>query len=215
MIQKIKPIAALALALLASVSGAQTPDPTPKPMPEITGVQLSLYSGFMTFMERTNPDKKDFVFRFRAAIQAPEKITIFSRIDYTRTQDGGDLADINTFRSIESQLGLRKDVAPGLSLTAFGGVTWNQDDKFEPADARLWTAAVGLRYELAGRFSVTAAAGHHGPVGGSAFLGAVSYRIRYGAAWFGDIAVPLDATRFNVRPYTIKAGVMVLLKGRD
>lgn len=175
-------------------------------------IELNLWGGAMQFAERGQPDKRDFVYRLSLSIPAPNGITAGARVDYTRTQDGGDLFDIETFRSVEAYLGGRKDVARNLSVSAFSGVSWDRDKDFDPADARLWTAAVGLRYAVPGRGYVLAAAGHHGPVGGSAFLGSVVYELSSSTNWFFDIAVPLDADRFKLRPYTVKAGVAARLK---
>ena len=176
-------------------------------------VQLTLHGGAMQFAERGKPDKRDFVYRLTLNVPAPAGMTVFARADYTRTQDGGDLLDVKTFRSVEALLGAKKDLGSGFAATAFSGVTWNRDDKVNPADPRLWTAAAGLRYTVPGRGYVVAAAGHHGPVGGRAFLGSVVYEINSGASWFADVAIPLDAERFAARPYTLKAGISARLKG--
>ncbi len=167
----------------------------------------------MQFAERGVPDKRDFVYRLTVTVPAPSRVTLFGRADYTRTQDGGDLLDPKTFRSIEAFVGGRKDVGAGFAVTAFSGVSWDKDSKVQPSDPRLWTAAAGVRYSVQGRGYVIAAAGHHGPVGGSAFLGSIVYEINSGASWFGDVAIPLDASRFAKRPYTIKAGISARLKG--
>lgn len=195
------------LALLPALALAQD---QPKPS---APVEISLYGGAMQFAERGQPDKRDFVYRLTLTVPAPSGITLFGRADYTRTQDGGDLIDPKTFRSIEALAGGRKDIIPNLSVMAFAGVTWNRDDHYEPVDPRLWTGAAGLRYSVPGRGYVVASAGHHGPVGGSAFLGSIVYEISAGASWFGDVAVPLDASRFAKRPYTVKAGISARLKG--
>lgn len=194
------------LALLPSLASAQ--DPSPKPASE-----AALYCGAMQFAERGSPDHKDFVCRATLSVPAPSGITLFGRADYTRTQDGGDLLDIKTFRSIEALAGGRKEVAPNLSVIAFSGVTWNRDEKIEPTDPRLWTVAGGMTYLVPKRGRVTAAIGHHGPVGGSAFLGSLDYYINDGASWFGDVAVPLDSSRFAVKPYTVKFGISARIKG--
>lgn len=175
-------------------------------------VQVGLYGGAMQFAERGQPDKRDFVYRLTLNVPAPQKLTLYGRADYTRTQDGGDLLDVKTFRSVEALVGLRRDLGSGFAVTAFSGVTWNRDEKIEPADPRLWTAAAGLRYSVPGRGYLVAAAGHHGPVGGSAFLGSLVVEINAGASWFADVAIPLDAARFAARPYTVKAGISARLK---
>lgn len=59
---------------------------------------------------------------------------------------------------------------------------------------------------------VIAAVGHHGPVGGSAFLGSLVVQLSDGTSWFGDVAIPLSADRFAQRPYTVKAGISARLK---
>lgn len=200
------------LVLLPSLSWAQEP-PTDLPAPTPASVEVNLYAGAMQFAERGQPDKRDFVYRLTVNLPAPSGVTLFARADYTRTQDGGDLLDVKTFRSIEAFAGGRKDIAPNLSALAYSGVSWNRDSSFEPADPRLWTAAAGLRYSVPGRGYVLASAGHHGPVGGAAFLGSIVYEINPGASWFGDVAIPLDASRFAARPYTIKAGISARLKG--
>jgi hypothetical protein len=194
------------IALLPTMATAQ--EPTPSPMP----VEINLHGGAMQFAERGVADKRDFVYRLTLTVPGPSRLILFGRADYTRTQDGGDLLDIKTFRSIEALAGGRGPIATNLEVMAFGGVTWNRDAKVEPTDPRLWTAAAGLKYSVPGRGYVIAAAGHHGPVGGSAFLGSLVYEINSGASWFGDIAIPLDASRFAVRPYTIKAGISARLK---
>lgn len=200
------------LLALAGPASAQDLGPVPTPTPQ-AGVEINLHGGAMQFAERGKPDKRDFVYRLTVKVPVPGEVTLFGRADYTRTQDGGDLLDIKTFRSIEAAVGAEKLIAPGLEVIGLSGVTWNRDDAFEPADPRLWTAAAGLKYTVPGRGYVVAAAGHHGPVGGSAFLGSVVYQINSGASWFGDIAIPLDASRFAIRPYTIKAGISAKLKG--
>lgn len=194
----------LALAL-ASALAQDTPPPAP--------VELTLHGGAMQFMERGQDDKRDFVYRLTLTVPAPSGLTLFARADYTRTQDGGDLLDPNTFRSIEGFAGARKDLGSGFAVTGFGGVTWNRDANIEPTDPRLYTIAAGVRYSVPGRGYVVAAAGHHGPVGGSAFLGSLVYEINSGASWFADVAIPLDASRFSVKPYTVKAGISARLKG--
>lgn len=206
--RKARPVIAplILLALLPSLASAQD-------APKATHSEAALHCGAMQFAERGQPDKRDFVCRLTLSVPAPSGITLFGRADYTRNQDGGDLLDIKTFRSVETFLGGRKDIAPNLSATVFSGVTWDRDSNIQPADPRLWTLAGGLRYTVPGRGYVIAAAGHHGPVGGSAFLGSLVYQVSESASWFGDIAVPLDASRFQARPYTIKAGVSARLKG--
>lgn len=203
-----KGAAIVPLLILALASPAFAQDPAPAPP-----VELTLHGGAMQFAERGIADKRDFVYRLTLTVPAPSGLTLFARADYTRTQDGGDLLDPKTFRSIEGFVGGRKDIGSGFALTAFGGASWNRDSKIEPTDPRLYTAAAGVRFSVPGRGYVIAAAGHHGPVGGSAFLGSIVYEINSGASWFGDIAIPLDASRFAVRPYTIKAGISARLKG--
>lgn len=200
---------ALLLALLSAPAYAQDAMPRPSPTP---GVEINLHGGAMQFAERGSPDKRDFVYRLTVNITAPAKTSLFGRADYTRTQDGGDLLDPKTFKSIEAFVGGRKDVGAGFSPLVFGGVSWNRDGKIEPVDPRLWTAAAGVRFEVPKRGYVIAAAGHHGPVGGSAFLGSIVVQLNEGASWFGDVAIPLDASRFAARPYTIKAGISARLK---
>lgn len=198
---------ALLLALAGVPAFAQDPQPSPT-----AGVEVALHGGAMQFAQRGEPDHRDFVYRLTLTVPAPSGFTLFGRADYTRTQDGGDLLDVKTFRSIEAFAGGRKDIGSGFAVTAFSGVSWNRDNTFEPADPRLWTMAAGVRYSVPGRGYVIAAAGHHGPVGGSAFLGSIVYEINSGASWFGDVAIPLDASRFAARPYTIKAGISARLK---
>lgn len=198
---------ALILALMPAWSTAQEAPQPPQP------VEITLHGGAMQFMERGQPDKKDFVYRVTVTVPAPAQTTVYGRADYTRTQDGGDLFDINTFRSIEALIGARKVIAPQLEATAFSGVSWNADKHYEPADPRLWTVAGGLKYTVKGRGYLVAAVGHHGPVGGSAFLGSAVYDMGSGSSWFGDIAIPLGASRFAEKPYTIKAGFAARLKG--
>jgi len=195
----------LLLCLLPGIAAAQDPAPA-------APVELTLHGGAMQFAERGSADKRDFVYRLTLTVPAPSGLTLFARADYTRTQDGGDLLDPKTFRSIEGFAGGRKDIGSGFALTAFGGASWNRDSKIEPTDPRLYTAAAGVRFSVPGRGYVIAAAGHHGPVGGSAFLGSLVYEINAGASWFGDVAIPLDASRFAARPYTIKAGISARLK---
>jgi hypothetical protein len=194
-------------ALLLFAASATAQDAPPKP-----GVELTLYGGAMQFAERGQADKRDFVYRLTLTVPAPEGLTLFGRADYTRTQDGGDLTDPKTFRSVEGFAGARKDIGSGFAVTGFGGVSWDRDAKIEPTDARLYTVAGGVRYSVPGRGYVIAAAGHHGPVGGSAFLGSIVYEINSGASWFGDVAIPLDASRFAARPYTVKAGISARLR---
>ena len=197
------------LLLLPAFASAQ--DPAPKPQSE-----AALSCGAMRFLERGSPDSEDFVCRLSLAVPAPSGLTLFARADYSRTQSvpaGEELSlDIKTFRSIEGFAGARKDIAPNLAATAFAGVTWNRDRTIEPTDPRLWTVAGGLRYTVPGRGHVVAAAGHHGPVGGTAFLGSVVYDLGENAAWFGDVAVPLGATRFKERPYTVRFGVSARIR---
>ena len=202
----VKTAGLILIALLPTFAMAQEPAPSP------VAAEITLHGGAMQFAERGIADKRDFVYRLTLTVPGPSRLILFGRADYTRTQDGGDLLDVKTFRSIEAFAGGRKDIAPNLAATVFSGVSWNRDEKIQPADPRLWTLAGGLRYSVPGRGYVIAAAGHHGPVGGSAFLGSIVYEINSGASWFGDIAVPLDASRFAVRPYTIKAGISARLK---
>jgi hypothetical protein len=198
------------LCLMPSLASAQDPAPSPRP-------EASLSCGAMRFVERGAPDSEDFVCRASLAVPAPSGLTLFARADYSRTQSvpaGEELSlDIKTFRSIEGFAGARKDIAPNLSATAFAGVTWNRDRTIEPTDPRLWTVAGGLRYTVPGRGHVVAAAGHHGPVGGTAFLGSVVYDLGENAAWYGDVAIPLGASRFALKPYTVRFGVSARLRG--
>lgn len=200
--------AIILLALLPSLATAQESTPSPPPAVEIT-----LHGGAMQTAERGQPDKRDFVYRLSVTVPAPSGLTLFGRADYTRTQDGGDLIDPKTFRSVEGLVGARKDVGAGFAVTAFCGATWNRDAHVEPTDPRLYTAALGFRYSVPGRGYVVAAVGHHGPVGGSALLGSIVYDINAGASWFFDAAVPLDANRFRERPYTVRVGISARLKG--
>lgn len=197
---------ALALLLLPAFASAQT-----QVVPEKTA-EVSLYGGAMQFAERGKEDKRDFVYRLSASLRVPQGVVLFGRVDYTRTQDGGDLLDIKTFRSVEGFAGARKEIAPGFSPLVYAGVSWDRDSKVQPTDPRLWTLAAGFRYDVPGRGYLIASAGHHGPVGGSAFLGSVVVTIRDGVSWFGDVSIPLDASRFAQRPYTIKAGISARLK---
>lgn len=209
--QNSAPLAIL-LLLLPAFASASAQDPAPKPQSE-----AALSCGAMRFLERGSPDSEDFVCRLSLAVPAPSGLTLFARADYSRTQalpSGEELSlDIKTFRSIEGFAGARKDIAPNLSATAFAGVTWNRDRTIEPTDPRLWTVAGGLRYTVPGRGHVVAAAGHHGPVGGTAFLGSVVYDLGENAAWFGDVAVPLGASRFALKPYTVRFGVSARIRG--
>lgn len=184
------------------------PEAPPAPRPE-----AALHCGAMHFAERGKPDHKDFVCRFTFNVPAPSGLNLFARADWTRTQDGGDLLDPKTFRSIEAFIGGRKDVGAGFAATVFFGATWNRDSQIEPTDPRLWTAAAGVRYSVPGRGYIIAAVGHHGPVGGSAFLGSITYEINDGASWFADVAVPLDSEQFALSPYTVKAGISARIKG--
>lgn len=195
---------ALILALMPAFASAQDPTPA-KVSPE-----AALSCGGMRFAERGAPDHEDFVCRLSLAVPAPSGLTLFGRADYTRTQnvtDGEDLLDIKTFRSIEAFAGGRKEIAPHLEATVFSGVSWNRDAHIEPTDPRLWTVAGGFKFSVPKRGHVIAAAGHHGPVGGTAFLGSIVYDLGQNAAWFGDIAVPLGATRFREKPYTVRFGI--------
>lgn len=189
-------------------------DPAPAPSPTRAPIEISLHGGAMQYIERDAVDRKDFVYRITLTVPSPGGLILFGRADYTRTQDGGDLLAPQSFRSIEAFLGGRKGLTRNrtLEVTAFSGVSWDRDKTFDPVDARLWTVAVGLKYTVPGRGYVVAAAGHHGPVGGSAFLGSAVWEMSAGAAWFGDIAIPLDAPRFAARPYTIKCGISARIK---
>ena len=196
---------------------AQTPSPSPTAEaaePNQPG-DAAINCGAMQFSERDKPDKRDFVCRLSATITTKD-VVIFGRGDWTRTQDvpegSTDLLDVKTFASVEALVGVRRDIVPHLAGIAFAGVTWNRDHEYAPSDPRLWTAAVGLRYSIPGRGYVVAALGQHGPVGGSAFLGSVVYELNPGASLFADVAIPLDATRFAVRPYTLKTGMSALIK---
>lgn len=206
---KTPPVAPLLLILaLASPAFAQE-----QPQPQRPEAAISC--GGMRFAERGAPDHEDFVCRLSLAVPAPSGLTLFARADYTRTQGtepDGDLFTLATFRSIEGFVGGRKDIAPNLSATAFAGVTWNRDKNIEPTDPRLWTVAGGLRYTVPKRGYVVAAFGHHGPVEGSAFLGSLVYEMSDSAAWFGDVAIPLGATRFALKPYTVRFGVSARVK---
>lgn len=206
--QNAGPLVLLILAL-ASPAFAQDQAPTSQ-RPE-----AAISCGGMRFAERGAPDHEDFVCRLSLAVPAPSGLTLFARADYTRTQGtepDGDLFTLATFRSIEGFVGGRKDIAPNLSATAFAGVTWNRDKNIEPTDPRLWTVAGGLRYTVPKRGYVVAAFGHHGPVEGSAFLGSLVYEMSDSAAWFGDVAIPLGATRFALKPYTVRFGVSARVK---
>jgi hypothetical protein len=197
----VRSLRVLALLLLAVPSFAQDPAPPREP------ITLSMHGGAMQFLEKDSTDRKDFVYRINLTVPVPGKVTLFGRADYTRTQDGGDLLDPKSFRSIEGFLGGRKDIATNLAVTAFTGVSWDRDKEFVPADPRLWTAAAGLKFTVPKRGYVIAAAGHHGPVGGLAFLGSAVFEMSAGAAWFGDIAVPLNSAEFLKNPYTVKVGI--------
>ncbi len=199
----------LLLALLPLPAFAQDPAPSPSP---VSKVEISLHGGAMQYIERDSTDRKDFVYRLTLTVPAPSGLTLFARADYTRTQDGGDLFDPKSFRSIEGFIGGRKEILPNLALTAFGGVSWDRDKAFDPVDPRLYTAAGGARYTVAGRGYVLAAVGHHGPVGGFVFCGSAVWEMRAAGAGFGDIAIPLDSERFRERPYTIKAGISARIK---
>lgn len=201
-------IVPLLILALASPAFAQE-----QPQPQRPEAAISC--GGMRFAERGAPDHEDFVCRLSLAVPAPSGLTLFARADYTRTQGtepDGDLFTLATFRSIEGFVGGRKDIAPNLSATAFAGVTWNRDKNIEPTDPRLWTVAGGLRYTVPKRGYVVAAFGHHGPVEGSAFLGSLVYEMSDSAAWFGDVAIPLGATRFALKPYTVRFGVSARVK---
>lgn len=205
-----KGAAIVPLLILALASPAFAQEPAQPQRPE-----AAISCGGMRFAERGAPDHEDFVCRLSLAVPAPSGLTLFARADYTRTQGtepDGDLLALATFRSIEGFVGGRKDIAPNLSATAFAGVTWNRDKNIEPTDPRLWTVAGGLRYTVPKRGYVVAAFGHHGPVEGSAFLGSLVYEMSDSAAWFGDVAIPLGATRFALKPYTVRFGVSARVK---
>lgn len=195
--------------IFGTIANAQTPAPSTE------GLTLTLHGGAMQFAERGQPDRRDFVYRLTLAVPAPHGLTLSARADYTRTQDGGDLLDPHTFRSVEAFAAARKKIATNLEAVTLGGVSWNRDAKFEPVDPRLWTAAAGARFTVPGRGYVILAAGHHGPVGGAAGLVSIVYDLEASgaASWFLDAAVPLDADRFRSRPYTVKAGISARLKG--
>jgi len=201
------------LALLPSGAFAQSPAAASAQSP--AAASGALYCGAMQFASRGEPDHRDFVCRVSLSVPAPEGITAFARVDYTRTQDSpteGDVLDIQTFRSVEAFAGGRKDVGSGFSVLAFSGVTWDRDANIEPTDPRLWTVAGGARFDVQNRGYIIASVGHHGPVGGLAFLGSAVYEINDGASWFGDVAIPLEASRFAAKPYTVRFGISARLK---
>jgi len=187
---------------------AQDAAPTQRPDP----VTITLYGGAMRTAERGKADSNDFTYRLTVQVPAPSDVTVFGRADWTRTQDGGSLTDPATFRSVEAVAGARKQVATGIEAFAFSGVTWSREDAFVPADPRLWTLAVGVRGSIAGKGSAQVAFGHHGPVGGPALLGSLSYLVGDSASYFADVAIPTDAERFRMRPYTARFGISARLK---
>ena len=199
-------VALAILLILATVAHAQ--DTAPR-----EPIEISLHGGAMQFLERGQTDRKDFVYRLNLTVPVPGKVYLFARGDWTRTQDGGDPLDPKSFKSIEAFVGGRRDLIPNLAVTAYSGLSWDRDKAFNPVDPTLWTVAAGLKYSIPKRGYLLASAGHHGPVGGFAFLGSAVWEMSAGASWFGDIAVPLDSNRFRERPYTVKAGISARIKG--
>jgi hypothetical protein len=195
------------IGLAIVVAQALVAAPTPRP------IEVTLHGGAMQFAERGKADKRDFVSRLMVTLPAPASITAFGRIDWTRTQDGGNLFDVQTFRSVECFVGARRDLGQGFAATAFIGGSWDRDSKITPEDPRLYTLAGGLRYDVSGRGYAIVAVGHHGPVGGPAVLGSLVYEIGDGSAsYFADVSIPLSASQFASRPYTVKAGISARVK---
>ena len=98
----------------------------------------------------------------------------FLRGDLGRTQDGGDLADASTFRSIEVAIGARARVGGPLSVGLLAGVTYSAEGRVgAPSDARLYSYLGLFCLDVAGGY-VCGTGGHRGPVGGPAVGAAIS-----------------------------------------
>lgn len=103
-----------------------------------------------------------------------DSLRAFVRGDLGRTQDGGNLRDPATFRSIEVGAGVRQRVKGALSVGAIAGVTYSAEGKVDaPRDPRLYSLLGLLCVDIAGGYAC-ATGGHRGPVGGPSVGGAVS-----------------------------------------
>lgn len=210
-----KPLALAVLVLSSTFAFAQAPEKDCAL--EITGckAELSLDAGLMQFAQRGN-DHKDFTYRLNASVKIPSNFKLEMRADWTRTQDGGNLFDPHTFKSVEAWGAVSRAVFSsdtlGFDVLGLSGVSWNRDKDFDPEDPRLWTAGLCVRARVSGRGSAMPCLAHHGPVGGVAFLGSVTYDMGSGAWWFGDVAVPLSRASFLANPYTVKFGIAGRLK---
>lgn len=131
-------------------------------------------------------------------------VRAFVRGDLGRTQDGGDLADPETFRSIEVATGARARVTGALSAGLVVGVTYSAEGTVHaPRDPRLYSLLGLLCLDVAGGY-VCGTAGHRGPVGGASVGGTVSIP-RGKVSTTVDFDLPLR-TAFDRRTWQLTIG---------
>lgn len=210
-------VIALVLAILAAVApkAACQPAPSASPSPAPTTWAASFETG--TSILLTRGEKRDRV-AARLTIGGPitSSLGAFVRADLAGSQDGGSIeySDPSTFRSVEMMGVLRYRIRPSIELGAVGGFTWSAEgEEGAPLDPRLFTVGAVVRGQLDERGSYAyLGAGHHGPVGGPALLGSVSWWPDARAGTAIDFAVPFRADAFVGKAWTLTVRALVRVK---
>jgi hypothetical protein len=179
----------LACLLLALPAQAQLPVGL-----GVQGMEAQLDAG--AGLAWTNAERTEH-FRTRLTVAAPisSSLRVFVRADLSRTQDGGDLADPQTFRSVEAALGVRYRIAGPVSVGLVGGVTYSAEgDQGAPADGDQ-ASLLGVLCADYGKAYLCSGAGQRDPVGGRALVVALSIPLgdRFVAAV--DYDYPLSVER--------------------
>lgn len=199
--------AVLTVAALCAPAFAD-PAPAASPAAKLTA---SLYAGTSSVL--TRGERREYI-TSRLSATAPlfAGLSAFARVDLGANQDGGNLSDPRTFRTVEVLGGLWRKVGP-VEATAIGGATYSvEGQEGRPLDARLFTLAALARVGIGDGGYVYAGGGHHGPVGGPALLFAASVPIKGGAFSVIDFALPLQRTVFREKAWTLKVGASVRVK---
>lgn len=171
----LKHATVLLLALsLAGPAVAQDP-PT---APETDAVVIEIEAGAQAVLTRSARDDRAAA---RLTLDAPLAADLRGaiRLEASGLQAGGDLPfdpyNPRTFRAMQGIGEVRRQLPNGFAVGVAAGVTWSIEGVDGPRDPRLYTALALARVPLPGNGWARFGGGHHGPVGGWAAVGALSY----------------------------------------
>jgi hypothetical protein len=202
----------LAAGLLLPAAGwAQEPQPAPSPEPWGT-----LEVEQITWAHFTRGEKREYIGgRAVLDVTLPERFHLIGRADVAGSQDGGallDLADPQSYRSVEAYLGVKREVAGPFALAGVVGTAYDIDKGYDPSDLERHTLLLLARVPLPAGGYAYVGGGHRGPVGGAAAVASISYRAGP-TRLLVDYDLPFSrAAEGEVLPWVLRIGVAIPLR---